>query len=80
LAGTIARTLTYLRGKVLRFDSPKVFQYTFTMGQNDKASRATIELVPESKATKVTVAHDSGPKMTPLTLPAPMDGHVFFPA
>jgi hypothetical protein len=28
------------------------------MGQNDKASRATIELVPETKATKVTVTHD----------------------
>ena len=28
------------------------------MGQNDKLSRATIELVAESEATKVTVTHD----------------------
>ena len=28
------------------------------MGRNDKASRATIELVPESEATQVTVTHD----------------------
>jgi hypothetical protein len=28
------------------------------MGNNDKASRATIELVPETEATKVTVTHD----------------------
>jgi len=44
--------------KVVRFEPPKVFQYTFAMGQNDKASRATIELVPETEATKVTVTHD----------------------
>ena len=28
------------------------------MGQNDKASRATVELVPETEATIVTVTHD----------------------
>ncbi len=37
---------------------PRAFQYTFAMGQNDKASRATIELVPETEARKVTVTHD----------------------
>src|SRR6266513_159354 len=57
-AGPDGKTMTYVRGKVLRFEPPKVFQYTFTMGQNDKASRATIELVPETEATKVTVTHD----------------------
>ena len=50
--------MTYVRGKVLRFEPPRVFQYTFEMGQNNKASRATIELVPETEATKVTVTHD----------------------
>jgi uncharacterized protein YndB with AHSA1/START domain len=50
--------MTYVHGKVLRFDPPKVFQYTFAMGQNNKPSRATIELVPETEATKVTVTHD----------------------
>src|SRR6202051_1969476 len=52
------KPMTYVRGKVLRVEPPKVFQYTFAMGQNDKASRATIELVPETEATKVTVTHD----------------------
>jgi len=57
-AGPDGKPMTYVHGKVLRFDPPKVFQYTFAMGQNDKASRATIELVPETEATKVTVTHD----------------------
>jgi uncharacterized protein YndB with AHSA1/START domain len=57
-AGPDGKPMTYVRGKVLRFEPPKVFQYTFAMGQNDKASRATIELVPETEATKVTVTHD----------------------
>src|SRR5437762_12164016 len=53
-AGPDGKTMTYVRGKVLRFEPPKVLQYTFTMGQNDKDSRATIELVHETEATKVT--------------------------
>jgi uncharacterized protein YndB with AHSA1/START domain len=57
-AGPDGKPMTYVRGKVLRFEPPKVFQYTFAMGQNDKGSRATIELVPETEATKVTVTHD----------------------
>jgi len=28
------------------------------MGQNGKASRVSVELVPETEATKVTVTHD----------------------
>jgi uncharacterized protein YndB with AHSA1/START domain len=57
-AGPDGKPMTYVRGKVLRFEPPKVFQYTFAMGQNDKTSRATIELMPETEATKVTVTHD----------------------
>jgi uncharacterized protein YndB with AHSA1/START domain len=56
--GPDGKPMTYVRGEVLRFEPPKVFQYTFIMGQNEKASRATIELVPETEATKVTVTHD----------------------
>jgi uncharacterized protein YndB with AHSA1/START domain len=56
--GTDGKPVAYVRGKVLRFEPPRIFQYTFAMGQNDKASRATIELVPETEATKVTVTHD----------------------
>jgi uncharacterized protein YndB with AHSA1/START domain len=56
--GPDGKTTEYVHGKVLRCEPPKVFQYTFAMGQNDKPSRAMIELVPESEATKVTVTHD----------------------
>jgi uncharacterized protein YndB with AHSA1/START domain len=57
-AGPDGKPVEYVRGKVLRFEPPKVFQYTFAMGGNPKESRATIELVPESEATQVTVTHD----------------------
>ena len=56
--GPDGKTVAYVRGTVLRFEAPKVFQYTFAMGQSEKTSRATIELVPETEATKVTVTHD----------------------
>lgn len=57
-AGPDGTPVNYVRGTVLRFEPPRVLQYTFAMGQNDKASRATIELIPETEATKVTVTHD----------------------
>jgi uncharacterized protein YndB with AHSA1/START domain len=56
--GPDGKPMNYVHGKVLRCEPPKVFQYTFAMAQNDKPSRATIELVPETEATKVTVTHD----------------------
>ena len=56
--GPDGKPTTYVHGKVLRFDPPKVFQYNFAMGPNGKFSRATIELAPETEATKVTVTHD----------------------
>ena len=56
--GPDGKPVNYVRGKILRFEPGRVFQYTFLMGQNDKPSRVTIELEPESEATKVTVTHD----------------------
>src|ERR1700723_1338107 len=56
--GPDGKPMTYVHGKVLRCEPPKVFQYTFAMGQNEKASRATIELLTKTEATKVTVTHD----------------------
>ena len=56
--GPDGKPMNYVQGEVLRFEPPKVFQYTFAMNQNSKPSRATIELVPETEATKVTVTHD----------------------
>ena len=56
--GPDGKPVNYVRGEVLRFEPPRVFQYTFAMGQNEKPSQVTIELVPETEATKVTVTHD----------------------
>ncbi len=56
--GPDGKPMNYVHGKVLRSEPPKVFQYTFAMAGNSKASRVTIELVPESEATQVTVTHD----------------------
>ena len=35
-----------------------MLQYTFAIGASSKFSRVTIELVPETEATKVSVTHD----------------------
>jgi uncharacterized protein YndB with AHSA1/START domain len=56
--GPDGKPMTYVHGKVLRCEPPRVFQYTFAMGQSEKPSRAMIELVPETEAIKVTVTHD----------------------
>ncbi len=56
--GSDGKPMNYVHGKVLRCEPPKLLQYTFVMGQNEKTSRATVELVPETEATKVTVTHD----------------------
>jgi uncharacterized protein YndB with AHSA1/START domain len=56
--GPDGKPMKYVHGKVLRVEPPRIFQYTFAMGPNDKPSRATIELLPETEATKVTVTHD----------------------
>src|SRR5277367_721529 len=56
--GSDGKPMKYVHGEVLRYDPPKVLQYTFAMGQSDTKSRVTVELVPETEATKVTVVHD----------------------
>jgi uncharacterized protein YndB with AHSA1/START domain len=71
--GTDGKPTAYVRGKVLRCEPPRLFQYTFAMGQSDKFSRATIELEPEAEATKVTVTHDEWAEGD-LTYPACADG------
>jgi uncharacterized protein YndB with AHSA1/START domain len=48
----------YVRGEVLQSQPPKLLQYTFALGSFDKVSRVTIELAPESEATRVSVTHD----------------------
>jgi len=36
---------------------PTLLQYTFALGSSSKVSRVTIELTPESEATKVSLTH-----------------------
>ena len=52
------KRMTYVRGDVLQSEPPKLLQYTFAIGASSKFSRVTIELVPETEATKVSVTHD----------------------
>jgi uncharacterized protein YndB with AHSA1/START domain len=56
--GPDGKPVAYVRGKLLRVEPPKLFSYTFARGQNDKMSRVTVELVPETEATQVKVTHD----------------------
>jgi len=56
--GPDGKPMKYVHGTVLRFDPPKLLQYTFKMGQSGKASRVRVELAPETEATKVIVTHD----------------------
>jgi uncharacterized protein YndB with AHSA1/START domain len=56
--GADGKRTTYVRGEVLRSEPPKFLQYTFALGSSSKTSRVTIELVPESEATRVSVIHD----------------------
>ncbi|HET9402046.1 MAG TPA: SRPBCC domain-containing protein [Candidatus Acidoferrales bacterium] len=56
--GPDGKQMAYVHGTVLKCEPPRIFQYTFAMGQNMKESRVTIELAPETEATKVTVTHD----------------------
>lgn len=56
--GPDGKRIPYVGGKVLKSEPPKLLQYTFSMGASGKFSRVTIELVPETEATKVSVTHD----------------------
>jgi uncharacterized protein YndB with AHSA1/START domain len=56
--GTDGKRTTYVRGEVLQSEPPKLLQYTFALGSSSNVSRVTVELVPQSEATKVSVTHD----------------------
>jgi uncharacterized protein YndB with AHSA1/START domain len=56
--GPDGKRMTYVRGEVITAEAPKLFQYSFAMGNSADSSRVTIELTPESEATKVSVVHD----------------------
>lgn len=56
--GPDGKPVTYVRGEVIQSDPPRLLQYAFAMGASTTNSRVTLELVPESEATKVSVTHD----------------------
>ncbi|AXC11454.1 hypothetical protein ACPOL_2130 [Acidisarcina polymorpha] len=56
--GADGKRVTYVRGEVLQSEPPKRLQYTFALGSSSKISRVTVELVPETEATRVSVTHD----------------------
>jgi uncharacterized protein YndB with AHSA1/START domain len=56
--GADGKLSTYVRGEVLQAEPPRLLQYTFAIGSSNKISRVTIELVPETEATRVSVLHD----------------------
>lgn len=55
--GADGKRITYVRGEVLQSEPPTLLQYTFALGSSSKVSRVTIELTPESEATKVSLTH-----------------------
>ena len=56
--GADGKRVTYVHGEVLQAEAPKLFQYTFAIGPSARFSRVTIELTPETEATRVSVVHD----------------------
>jgi uncharacterized protein YndB with AHSA1/START domain len=75
--GPDGKPMKYVHGKVLHSEPPKLLQYTFemgAMGSSGKASRATVELVPETEATKVTVTHDEWAEDDTATYAASAEG------
>jgi uncharacterized protein YndB with AHSA1/START domain len=56
--GPDGKPMKYVHGEVIQVDPPKTLQYTFAMGPSVTPSRVTLELVPETEATQVTITHD----------------------
>jgi uncharacterized protein YndB with AHSA1/START domain len=56
--GPDGKRTTYVRGEVLQSEPPKLLQYTFALGSSSSVSRVTLELVPETEATRVSITHD----------------------
>jgi uncharacterized protein YndB with AHSA1/START domain len=72
--GADGKRTIYVRGEVLRSEPPKLLQHTFALGASGKTSRVTIELVPETEATKVSVTHDQWAEDDATTYASCADG------
>ena len=56
--GKDGKIIPYVHGEILRCEPPRVLQYTFATTQSERHSRVTLELTPETEATKVVVTQD----------------------
>ena len=56
--GSDGKPATLVKAEILHSDSPKFLQYTSQLGQSPFKSRVTVELEPETEATKLTIVHD----------------------
>jgi len=56
--GADGKPTTLVKGESLRSEPSKLLQYTFHLGQSPFKSRVTVELEPETEATKLTAIHD----------------------
>jgi uncharacterized protein YndB with AHSA1/START domain len=56
--GPDGKPMTYVEGKVIRAEAPKLLEYHFIMGPTAKPSRVLLTLTPETEATKVEVIQD----------------------
>jgi uncharacterized protein YndB with AHSA1/START domain len=64
--GPDGKQMTYVHGEVLESNPPSRLQYRFGMGDAGKMSRVTIDLVPETEATKVVVTNDEWEENDPV--------------
>ena len=77
-AGPDGKRVTYVHGEVIKAELPKLLQYTFAIGPSDQFSRVSVELTPETEATKVVVTHDQWAEDDPAYGPPQMVGRGFF--
>ncbi|MGC2161485.1 MAG: SRPBCC domain-containing protein [Silvibacterium sp.] len=56
--GADGKHTVYVRGEIQQCKPPSLLQYTFALGESSKVSRVTLELAPETEATRVSVTHD----------------------
>jgi uncharacterized protein YndB with AHSA1/START domain len=57
--GPDGKPMTYVRCQILEVEPLKRLRYSFAMGASETTSRVTLELTPESEATRVAVTHDA---------------------
>jgi uncharacterized protein YndB with AHSA1/START domain len=72
--GPDGKPMTYVEFGIEEINEPKLMKYTFAMAQTPLKSRVTLELIPETEATKVVVTHDDWQQGDEKTRTACADG------